>query len=365
MIDEKYVKKVFHYLHSIPEIGCQEFKTSKFVSEELKKFGYHVIEGIAITGVIATMDSQIEGPILAVRADMDALSFKVDGKKVNIHACGHDANTSMVLATAKKIAEKGISKGKIVFVFQPAEETLGGANAIAESGILDEVEEMIGLHLRPIQEAKLGEATPALYHGSSRVMEVQINGLASHGARPHLGVNAIDAASLAIHAVNSVSVDPRVPHSAKVTSIHSGESSYNTIPDTVYMVLDLRAQTNNVMEKLVEKVQMAILTSVQSLGAKAEISACTGVPAAEYNAEMIELAREAITEVLGNALDPIVTPGGEDFHFYTNMLNIKASYIGLGADLVPGLHHPEMTFDLKALEYGEEILKKIIFKRLG
>lgn len=362
--EKKYVEEVYNYLHSIPEIGCNEYKTSKFIADELKKYGYDIVQGIANTGIIASIDSQVKGPILAVRADMDALEFEIEGKITNIHACGHDANSSMVLATAREVAKAGISKGKIVFIFQPAEEILGGASEIAKSGVIDDIEEIVGIHLRPIQEARLGEATPALYHGASKTIKVKVNGLASHGARPHLGVNAIDAAVLAINAINSIKVDPRVPHSAKVTKFNTAGRAHNVIPDTTNMVLDLRAQTNQVMKELVEKIKKAIHDSVESIGGKAEIEVGTGVLAAEYNDEMINVAREAITEVLGKALDPIVTPGGEDFHFYTKLLDVKSSYIGLGADLVPGLHHPDMKFDLKALEYGKEILKKIVFKRL-
>lgn len=296
---------------------------------------------------------------------MDALQFEIDGKKINIHACGHDANSSMVLATAKEIAERGIAKGKIVFIFQPAEEILGGAIEMAQSGVLDEVDEIIGIHLRPIQEAKLGKATPALCHGSSKIVKAKIIGLAAHGARPHLGVNAIDAAVLAINAINAIKIDPRVPHSAKVTSMNTGDSAHNIIPNTVNLVLDLRAQTNEVMEKLVIKIKEAIDKSVQSIGASAEIEVNIGVPAAEYNEDTVETARQVITEVLGDSLEPIVTPGGEDFHFYTKILGVKTAYIGLGADLVPGLHNPEMKFDLKALEYGKEILKRIVLKRVG
>ena len=362
--EKKYVEEVYNYLHSIPETGHNEFKTSKFISEELKKFGYDVVEGIAVTGIIATIDSGVKGPILAVRADMDALEYEIDGKKINIHSCGHDANSSMVLAAAKEVIEKGISRGRAVFIFQPAEEILGGAIEMAKSGLLDEVEEIVGIHLRPIQEARLGEATPALYHGSSKVVKVKINGLASHGARPHLGINAVDAAVLAINGINTIRIDPRVPHSAKVVKINTSGSAHNIIPDSVTMVLDLRAQKNEIMEELVEKIKDAINGSVQSIGARAEIEV-DGVPAAEYDEEMLRIVREAIGDVLGSSINEIITPGGEDFHFYTEILKTKSAYIGLGSDLVPGLHHPEMKFNLKALEYGEEILKKVVFKRLG
>ncbi|PAB59103.1 amidohydrolase [Anaeromicrobium sediminis] len=365
MPNEEYVKEVFDYLHSIPETGLNEFKTSQFIGNELKRFGYEVIENIGQTGIVAIMRGSEDGVCLGVRADMDALEFEMEGKKTNIHACGHDANCTMVLGAAKEISEKGILKGIIMFIFQPAEEISKGAKLICESNILHDVDELVGIHLRPIEEAKLGEGTPALYHGASNAINVEIFGLESHGARPHLGINAIDAASLCINAINSVRVDPRIAHSAKVTKISSSGSAHNIIPSKVSMTLDVRAQNNQTMDKLIEAIKRAVSMSAQSIGAKAKIEVPAGVIAAEYDRGMIESAKESIIEVLGSSLDPIVTPGGEDFHYYNKALNIKSTYIGLGADLVPGLHHPQMAFDLKALEYGKDIIIKFIEKRLG
>lgn len=360
-----YALKIFERLHAIPETGFKEFETSKLIAEELKSFGIEVHEGVAGTGVIAKISSGVKGPVLAVRADMDALEHEIDGKRVNIHSCGHDANSAMALAAAKAIAAKGIATGKAVFVFQPAEEILGGAIGISQSGHIDDVDEIVGIHLRPIQEAKLGEATPALKHGASNTMDVTIHGLSSHGARPHLGVNAIEAAILAINAVNTVKVDPKIPHSAKVTQFNSFGTSTNIIPDRARFVLDLRAQTNEVMGQLIQRLKSAIEASVSALVATAEINVGVGVLAASYSDETVDLAKSAIEDVLGGSIDSIVTPGGDDFHVYANELNVKTAFVGLGANLVPGLHHPEMTFDTKALDHGTEILKQIVFKRLG
>ncbi|MBF4692524.1 amidohydrolase [Fusibacter ferrireducens] len=359
-----YVVKTYKQLHSIPEKALNEIETSKYIASELKRFNYVVKENFAGTAVIAELDSGKPGPVFAVRADMDALEFGLGDETELIHACGHDANSSMVLGAAKRIAEEGIDKGKLLFVFQPAEETGEGAIMICNSGLIDNVEEMVGIHLRPCQEAKLGEATPALWHGASKMMAFKIKGLAAHGARQHLGVNAIDAAAIAINAVNAVRVDSRVSHSAKVTHIHSEGTATNIIPETVHIKLDLRAQTNAIMDELTEKIEHAIMTSVNSIGAKAEKTYSRGLPAADYDEEMVAIAREVIVETLGESMPPIVTPGGEDFHNYMQMLNIKTAYVGIGADLTPGLHRQDMAFNLKALEYGEEILTKIIQKKM-
>ena len=117
-----YVHQVYDYLHTIPEKGFEEFKTSAFVLEELKKIGFEDIKtGVAGTGIIVTIDSGKEGPVLGLRADMDALEFIIDGKKTMIHACGHDGHTSMLLAAAREIHDRDlVKKGKLKIIFQPA-----------------------------------------------------------------------------------------------------------------------------------------------------------------------------------------------------------------------------------------------------
>ncbi len=364
MSKNNYVAEIFEKLHSMPEVGFKEFKTSEFIAGELKKMGYEVVEKIGGTGIVAKLDSGKEGPAFGLRADMDALTYELDGEKVCFHTCGHDANSSMVLATAKEIIEKGISKGKLFLIFQPAEEVLGGAQSIIESGHIDELTELVGIHLRPIQETKLGQATPALVHGASYRMIVKIKGLNSHGARPHLGVNAVDAAVLVVNAINAIHLNPIVPHSIKVTKLKVGET-FNIIPDNAELAIDMRAQSNEVMEEMISKAKEAITNSARAIGAEGVVEFLGGVPAAEYNDELVELTRIAIEEEIGESKGPLITPGGEDFHFYTKELNIKTAYVGLGADLTPGLHHKDMSFDKKALEIGVKILKNVVIKKLN
>ena len=110
-----------------------------------------------------------------------------------------------------------------------------------DSGLLDDVDEMISIHLRPIQEARFGQATPALCHGASKVVKAKVKGLTSHGARPHLGINAIDAAAQIVNAINAIKIDPTVPHSVKTTKLMAGGTAHNIIPETAEMTFDLRA----------------------------------------------------------------------------------------------------------------------------
>ncbi len=360
-----YLQSVFETLHATPELGFHETRTASFIANELEKLGYSVQRAVGGTGIIASLRSDHPGPCLGVRADMDALPFTINETQQVIHACGHDAHSTMVLGTAKRISEKGIKKGEVKFIFQPAEEIGKGALAMSNSGMLDTLDELVGMHLRPIQEAKLGEASPALYHGASNKMEVHVSGLSSHGARPHLGVNAIEAGVLIVNAINALHIDPRVAHSIKVTRFGSNGTAHNIIPDAVHLVFDLRAQTNAVMTELIQRATQAIDHSAESIGASARVDITAGCPAAEYHSELVDAARLSIEHVLGKALEPIVTPGSEDFHFFTQKQDIKAVYIGLGADLEPYLHHPDMHFDKKALSHGCDILTHIIMSRLG
>ena len=361
-MEKNYVEEIYGKLHQMPETAFKEVKTSRFIIEQLKKFKYK-IEVAAGTGIVATFNSGNPGTIFGVRADIDALPFSVDGKAVNIHACGHDANAAMVLAMAKEIAEVGIDKGKLVLLFQPAEEDLGGADAMIKSGKIDKIEELIGIHLRPIQEASLGEATPALLHGGGCALYIKIKGIAAHGARPHLGISTLDTAVAAVNIVNAIRVAPRIPHSIKVTKIQSEGTAPNTIPDTTNMVFDIRAQNNSVFDELLRKAKTAVVETAKAFGATVEFKT-DGTPAADYNDELVEDTATAIKTVLGKVLPPLITPGCEDFHYYSTKLNIKTAYIGLGATLKPGLHHPEMSFDLKALTQGKDILKTIVLAKL-
>lgn len=365
---EAKIQATYDALHAMPEVGLAEHRTSAWLAEKIKAAGFAVMTGVGGTGVVATLKGTEPGPTVALRADMDALAYTINGEDVCVHSCGHDAHCSMVLTAAEELAKSGIRRGTLKILFQPAEETLLGALKMIEAGALDDVDVVIGMHLRPIQEAKTGQATPALYHGSSYIMEATIHGRTAHGARPHLGINAIDAAAAVVNAVNAIHLNPVMPWSCKVTKLHAGGASLNVIPEKAEMALDLRTQQNAAMETLLDKAEKAIKAGAATVGATAETTVKGGVPGAEYHPEIIELAREAIRAVLGEPglLDPIITPGGEDFHnFVKARPKLKAGYVGLGCNLSPGLHDPTMKFDRLAMIYGTDILLYMVRKLLN
>lgn len=362
------VIEVYDKLHAMPEIGFQEFKTSAFLAEELEKMGYQVRRNVGGTGVIGTYATGNPGPTIAIRADMDALKHMVNGEIVGIHSCGHDAHCAMTLCAAADII-KTVKKGTVKILFQPAEELLTGALRMIEDGMLDGVDIVYGLHVRPVQDIPDGTAAPGVYHASTSFLDVVIKGKTAHGARPHLGVNTIDAAALAVLAVNSIRTNPVIPSSIKVTAIHAGGAASNAIPDKTTMILDVRSQTNASMADIQEKIAAAINNAVASVGATAEILVRDVIiPAAELDDELTDEVAEVIKDVLGaDKLKPrIVNPGGEDFHFIPiKNPKVKTAYLGIGAGATPGLHDPNMCLNKESLQNGVDILKEIFKRKLG
>ena len=360
----------YKYLHTIPELGHQEFKTAAFLADRLEKYGFQVTRNIGgSTGIVGIYDSKQPGPTLALRADMDALGSMVDGVVAANHTCGHNAHSSMVLAAAKTLLEtNAIQKGKLKILFQPAEELATGALSMIKAGVIDDVDIILGQHLRPCQETPMGKAAGAVYYSASTRIIAKIKGLTAHGARPHLGINAIDAATAAITAVNAIHLDPALSYSAKATRFICDTSVTNVIPDEANVTWDLRAEKNSVMKQLCEFVENAIRAGAATVGATATVAIVTPIPAAEFDQNIVDILKKSIAATLGeNGLQPdIFTPGSEDFNFFKqHKPTLQAGFIGLGCDLKPGLHHPAMHFNLDALPTGVAILVHATKQILG
>ncbi len=362
---DNYVKNLYLKLHAIPEKSFEEIKTAAAIAEELNALGLTVQEKIAHTGVIGRLKTKTPGPVIALRADMDAICF-VHGKEEELfHACGHDAHSAMVLGAARLLSEKPPEYGEVIFLFQPSEEKMDGSRQVIASGVLNDVNEMVGIHVRPADELPVGQATPALMHGAVQIIRAVIMGVNAHGARPHLGVNALEASVLAINALNALHFDPKIQHSLKVTKLLVEGETFNMIPDQAELHIDVRAQTNGLMVEMTEKISNAISRSAGALGAETMISTIDHTPAAQYDEALVETADQAIKEILGESIPPLVTSGSEDFHFYATHLGLKTAYIGLGAGVTPGLHHPDFKLDPHMLVYGASILALIARKRLS
>ena len=254
MAQELNVVDVYNDLHQIPELGFQEFKTSACIAEKLKQMGYEVTTGVGKTGVVAVEKGAQEGPCVMIRADMDALPFKVNGEDKVIHACGHDSHCAMLLAIASRLQGK-IKRGTLKLLFQPGEETLKGALSVIDDGVLEDVDIALGLHIRPATDIPDGTVAAALMHSASIFVRIDVEGLSSHASRPHLGVNCAEMLAAIVQNAGLLKFAPTLTWSMKCTKIDVGGAAINVIPDKGYCMYDVRAQTNPLMKDMLEKLE--------------------------------------------------------------------------------------------------------------
>jgi amidohydrolase len=357
------VMSLFNYLHTHAEISMKEVQTTAFIKEKLDKLGYRTRTFDDCPGVIGEIGSG--RPIVALRADMDALWQEVNGKLQANHSCGHDAHMSMVLGAAMVLKERLDSfHGTVRLVFQPAEEIGRGALELSKRGVLDDADYFYGVHLRPIEETKNGRARPAILHGACGTIKGVIDGEDAHGARPHLGTNAIEVAASIVNALGHLHVNPMIPSSVKMTNLHAG-SATNIIPGHAEFSLDVRAQSNEVMTEFKKKIKQIIQGVATSYGVSVSLDDSHGSPAAVSAPEAIAIMGDSIKEVLGDDhYDPAgLSSGGDDFHQYAiRTPKLKSTMLGLGCDLKPGLHHPYMTFNHDAMYDGVQILTTAVLK---
>lgn len=356
------IQQIFDHLHNNPEISWKEVKTTEYIKNLLIENGFKPQTFQNCTGLFV---EEGEGKVcVGLRTDIDALWQEVDSMFRANHSCGHDAHMILVLGTMLLLKKLNYQpNGRLKFIFQPAEEKGNGALKMIEKGIVDDIDYLYGVHLRPIQELRYGQASSGILHGSAKFISGEIFGEDAHGARPHLGKNAIEIGATLVNEIAKIHLDPMIAYSAKMTKFHAGGESSNIIPGHAKFYLDLRAQTNEAMEQLFFKIQK-IANSISDLyEVEIPLKVEAHTVAAQIDEEAQKIMEKAIVEAIGKEklVKPIITTGGEDFHFYTlKRPHIKATILGLGCDLSPGLHHPNMTFNHDALLQGIEILARTI-----
>lgn len=353
---EEVIYGWFEHFHENPEVSWKEIKTTKKIASILDELKVPYKFFSDVTGLVAEIGQGEE--VIAVRADIDALWQKVDGVMRANHSCGHDANISMVLGALIQLKELSLKK-RIRFIFQPAEETGGGAIEMVKHGVIDDVSYLFGVHLRPIEELPLGKVTPAIHHGAALFLNGTINGVDAHGARPHQGKNAVDVIFAIQQMLKNIYINPFEVYSAKLTKIVADGGSINIIPGSAAFSIDVRAQKNSVLDELQKRINEGFKTIIDMFGVEIDWDWVDKTPGAEVSEEAMNIAKASIIEALGTECleKPISTPGSDDFHFYTILRpNLKAAMIGIGADLTPGLHHPKMTFKKEALITGAKVL---------
>jgi amidohydrolase len=356
------VEEVFQHLHQNPEISWKEEKTTQYLKQLLEKEGFETQTFEDSTGLVVTVGTG--EPTVGLRTDIDALWQEVDGEYQANHSCGHDAHMTMAVGTMLVLKKLGIPKtGRLKVLFQPAEEKGKGALSFIEKGLVDDIDFLYGVHLRPIQEIGNGYSAPAIMHGATKMLKGSIFGNDAHGARPNQGQNAIEVMALLVNAIHSIHLDSTIPHSAKITMFKAGGESANIIPGNGTFSIDMRAQTNELMEILTAEVDRAIQFVAGFSKVQISYDIASEIAAAQVDETAVELLAKGIAETVGEEFltAPILTPGGEDFHYYTlKRPSIKATMLGLGCGLAPGLHHPKMTFDQESMLTGIEILARTV-----
>ncbi|MFJ7982065.1 amidohydrolase [Lysinibacillus xylanilyticus] len=363
VILEETIYQWFDHFHKYPEVSWKEFETTKKIASILDELNisYRLLGDVP--GLIAEIGTGDE--IVAVRADIDALWQEVDGKWQANHSCGHDANITMVLGALLLLKDRPLQH-RVRFIFQPAEELGNGACAAFERGAVDGVSHLFGVHLRPIEELPLGKVSPAIHHGAAYFLEGTIRGTDAHGARPHQGQNAIDVIMAVQQMLNSIHLSPFEPHSAKLTKIVADGGSTNIIPGTASFSMDIRAQRNSQLELLRSRIEFGLTSIQQQFEIDMDWKWLDFTPGAEVSSIAARMAKDAIIETLGEAhlAEEITTPGSDDFHFYTvKKPELKATMVGIGANLTPGLHHPKMTFERSALIDAAKVLACVLEKK--
>lgn len=357
---EEVIYGWFEHFHENPEVSWKEVETTKKIASILDEMGVNYKLFSDLTGLVAEIGQGKE--VIAIRADIDALWQEVDGEMRANHSCGHDANISIVLGALLQLKDQPLNK-RIRFIFQPAEETGGGAIEMVKRGVVDDVSHLFGVHLRPIEELPLGKITPAIHHGAALFLNGSIHGIDAHGARPHQGKNAIDVIFAIQQMLKNIYINPFEVYSAKLTKIVADGGSTNIIPGNATFSMDVRAQKNTVLDEIQQRIEGGFKSIGDMFGVKICWDWVDKTPGAEVSAEAMEMAKASIIESLGMECleQPISTPGSDDFHYYTVLRpHLKATMIGIGADLAPGLHHPKMTFNKEALITGANVLTTLL-----
>jgi len=367
-------------IHAHPELGFQEQRTADLVASQLKSFGLEVHRGVGKTGVVGVLRSGPSKRSLGLRADMDCLPIEEANTFAHksthpgrMHACGHDGHTTMLLGAAKYLAATKNFDGVVNFIFQPAEEGLGGAKAMVEDGLFKRFpcDAIFGMHNRPgMPLGKFAVRSGAMMAGGA-FFDIDIEGRGSHGARPEAGVDSVLVAShvtVALQSIVARNVRPVDTAVLSVTQIHAG-NAYNVIPQTARLSGTVRAFSDDVMQLIGKNLARVAEGVAAGFGARAKTDFRVIFPATINNADEAEYAAAVCADVVGAGSvrrDPALIMASEDFAFMLN--EVPGCYINIGNGDGEGaceVHNPSYDFNDQALPYGASFFARLVEKRLA
>lgn len=373
------------HIHQYPELGNREFKTSAKIAEHLKSLGLEVQTGVAHTGVVGLLRTGKPGPVIALRADIDALPVTernslafaskertvFNGQETGVmHACGHDTHVAVLMATAAILAKnKSELKGIIKFIFQPSEEgppagEEGGADLMVRQGVLEnpKVDVIFGMHISSI--TPLGRITykPAGVMAASDWFSITVKGRQSHGAYPWMSVDPIVVSAQIILGIQTiVSRQTELTKEAAVITIGRIQAGIreNIIPEEAFMAGTIRTLDEGMQEKIHEKIRLTATNIAESAGATAEVVIDKKTPVTFNDPALTEKMVASLQKAAGEGNVIRISPvtGAEDFAFYQKKVPgffffVGAMPAGQDPTKVPAHHTPDFMIDEGGLLTG-------------
>ena len=363
-------------IHAHPELGLEEYRTADIVAQKLEEWGIEVHRGIGGTGVVGVLRSGNGQAAVGLRADMDALPILeatelpyASQNRGRMHACGHDGHTTMLLGAAKYLAETRDFNGTVNFIFQPAEEGVGGALAMLKDGLFQRFpcNFVYGMHNRPgLPVGRFITGTGARAAGGA-FFDVAITGKGAHGAHPQQSIDPVVVAchiGTALQSIVSRNVSAQDTAVLSVTRIQAGDA-YNVIPQTAHLAGTVRTLKRETMT-LVEENMRRLATSIAAgFGAEAEMDfRLIFAPMINDNDEALVVGDAAADLVGEDNVQRNGSPGmgSEDFSFM--MEQVSGAHINLGNGDSAALHNHLYDFNDEAIPYGVALYARIVERKL-
>ncbi|BAU93294.1 amidohydrolase [Methylorubrum populi] len=362
-------------LHAHPEIGFEEVRTSGIVAEQLEKFGIEVHRGLGKTGVVGVLQGRPGSRRIGLRADMDALPITeetnlpyrstVPGK---MHACGHDGHTTMLIGAARYLAETRDFDGTAVFVFQPAEEGLGGARAMIADGLFEKfpVDEIYAIHNAPHGPHGVLQVKPGPIMAAADFFDIRITGRGAHAAMPHQGIDPIVIATGLAQAMQSIvsrNSNPLKSAVVSITQIHAG-AAYNVIPEGAHLAGTVRTFDADLRKLIAGRIRELAAGFAAAYDATIEVDLRDVFSVLDNHPEQAAAAAEIATELFGSEkveANTVPRMGSEDFA--DMVAAVPGAYAWLGATPGPGLHNASFDFDDSLIPLGAAYLARMVERR--
>lgn len=382
------------YIHQHPELSNREFNTSKLVATELTRLGLEVRTGIAKTGVIGILKGGLPGPVIGLRADMDALPIteranvpfkstvtgEYNGQTVGVsHACGHDSHIAMLLGTANVLAGmKDQIRGTVVFIFQPAEEGApageeGGAALMVKEGVMDnpKVDAVFGIHINSQTEIGTIKYKSGATMAAADWFSIKIHGKGTHGSQPWSGIDPIAVASQIYTGLQMIvareSELTKAPVVITVGRINGGVRE-NIISEDLTMAGTIRTLDSAMQKDVHNKIRLTATKIAESMGATAEVTIDTKTLVTYNNPELVKKMVPSLQKAIGtaNVTEGEWTTGAEDFSYYGEKAPAFFFFVGgmpKGQDpkTAPAHHTPDFYIDDSRLDVGIKAFCNIVF----